>query len=250
MTDAGEFKDHFSGHAAAYARARPVYPAELYHFLSVCCAEHALAWDCATGNGQAAGMLAAEFQRVVASDASATQIAAASGADNIEFRVASAVASGLADASVDLITVAQALHWFDIERFFAEAERVLKPTGVLAVWCYGMCMIEPACDRIVHGLYDRLSPWWPPERRIVERGYSDIQMPFDAIDCPRFAMTVEWSAGDMLDYVATWSASQHCLRETDEDPVQAIAGPLRTAWGSARRAVHWPLYLKAARRPQ
>jgi SAM-dependent methyltransferase len=246
---ASQFKDHFSGHADAYARARPTYPAALYDFLHECSADHSLAWDCATGNGQAARMLGARFKNVIATDASATQVAAAEPCSNVEFRVAPAEASGLPAASIDLVTVAQALHWFDIERFFDECARVLKPGGVLAVWCYGTCMIEPACDRIVHGLYERLSPWWPPERRIVERGYSDIDLPFEAFPCPRFEMTVDWSAADMLDYIATWSASQHCLRDTGDDPVAAIRDELHAAWGEARRAVHWPLYLKAARNP-
>ena len=242
------FQDHFSGHAAAYASARPRYPQDLYRFLAACCGEQQLAWDCATGNGQAATALAAHFERVIATDASAQQIGSASPAERIEYRVAPAENSGIDAASVDLVTVAQALHWFDIDAFFAEVERVSKRGGVLAVWCYGVCNVEPAVDHIVQNLYSELDAWWPPERAIVESGYSGISLPFSRIECPVFAMQVEWGAGDMLAYLETWSATQRCRADTGADPVGELSAGLRKAWGDASRRVHWPLYLQASRR--
>ncbi len=247
MPDPG-FKDHFSGHAAAYAGARPGYPPELFRFLADASEERERAWDCATGSGQAAAGLAAHFGQVTATDASREQIASAAPIDGVEYRVARAEDSGLDGSSIDLVTCAQALHWFDIDAFFAEASRVLKPRGVLAAWCYGTCSIEPACDRIVHGFYRSLDPWWPPERRIVERGYRDIELPFPAIDCPRFAMQVDWDVAAMLAYLDTWSATRRCREDTGREPLDAIMAELRRTWGSGARTVRWPIHLQACRR--
>ncbi|MGB5345242.1 MAG: class I SAM-dependent methyltransferase [Woeseia sp.] len=245
---AASFKDHFSGHATAYASARPRYPQALTDFLADCCETRQTAWDCATGNGQAALLLAQRFQQVFATDASARQIAAASPHERVTYHVAAAEASALPANSVDLVTVAQALHWFDIERFFAEVARVLRPGGVLAAWCYGLCQVNAAVDRVVLDLYDELDEWWPAERQIVNSGYSDIALPFTAIDCPVFTMRLDWTADDMLAYLATWSATQRCRAATGREPVRDIALALRAAWGGGQRAAHWPLFLKASRR--
>lgn len=245
---AQSFPDHFSGHAAAYASARPRYPQDLYRFLAANCAVRQCAWDCATGNGQAAVALVEHFERVIATDASERQIAAADAVHGVDFRVAAAEASGLAAGSVDLVTVAQALHWFDIDAFFTEVRRVLKPAGVLAVWCYGVCNVQPEVDRLVQNLYTALDPWWPPQRALVEAGYSTITLPFARIECPVFAMQVRWRADDMLAYLDTWSATQRCRRDTGADPLQEMTAPLRAAWGQDERTVSWPLYLQASRR--
>lgn len=240
------FKDHFSGHAADYAAARPGYPDTLFEFLKHECQQHELAWDCATGNGQAAKSLVAYFDRVVATDASAEQIASAL-QDGIEFRVAPAEASGLEDGSVDLVTVAQALHWFDIDAFKAEAGRVLRPGGVLAAWCYGTCRLDGDCERIVHDYYQFLDPWWPPERVLIERGYRDIDLPGVALSCPALSMSVAWTAQQMLAYLASWSATVRCSEATGENPLVRIAKPLQEAWGGENRPVRWPVHLKASR---
>lgn len=241
------FKDHFSGHAAAYASARPNYPPSLFDFLADNCAARDCAWDCATGNGQAALELAVRYRRVVATDASAMQIAAAPPHERLEYRVATAENSGLETASIDLVTVAQALHWFDLDRFFNEVSRVVKPGGMLAVWCYGLCQVTATIDRIVFDYYESLATWWPPERRLVERGYSDITLPFALVECPQFTMQQDWSADDMLSYLSTWSATRRCSADTGSEPVAAIAAGLRAAWGPALRAVNWPLFLKVGR---
>src|SRR6266516_1372482 len=174
-----KFKDHFSGHAVEYAKFRPRYPDILFESLGSISPQHQLAWDCATGNGQAAVGLARHFDRVIATDASAQQIASAEPNDRISYRVAPAEASGIDSASVDLILVAQALHWFDLDRFFKEAKRVLKENGVLAISSYNVLEIAPEIDAIIWEFYrETTEPFWPPERELVETDSKDIKFPF------------------------------------------------------------------------
>lgn len=243
------FKDHFSGHAASYAASRPYYPAELFSHLAGLCAERTRAWDCATGNGQAAHSLTRHFDAVVASDASTEQILAAPLHPQIEYRVAPAENSGLDADSVDLITVAQALHWFDIERFFAEVNNVLRPGGILAYWCYGLCSVERGCDEILRSMYEFVDEHWPAERIIVEQGYRDIEPPLPVVDTPEFPMRAEWSADQLLDYIRTWSACQRFKRSVGKDPLEDFAESLRERWGPGARTVHWPLYLTVGQAP-
>lgn len=244
-----EWKDHFSGHAAEYAAARPRYPSALFAALARCCRRRQRAWDCATGNGQAALALAEHFDEVLATDASETQVAAASAHPRVRYRVATAEQPGIDAESLDLITVAQALHWFDINRFFAAAARCLRPGGALAYWCYGFCSIEPECDRVAQSIYAGLDDHWPPERAIVERGYRDIEPPFAALSLPAFEMTVRWSVEDMLAYIRTWSACQRAARATGADPLETAGDRLRASWGPGLRLVRWPIYLTACRKP-
>lgn len=243
----GAFKDHFSGHAESYAAYRPTYPDELFRFLADCCAHTRQAWDCATGNGQSAIALVPYFDRLTATDASATQIDAARRHPKIDYRVARAEDSGLPPHSVDLVTVSQALHWFDIDRFLAEALRVLVRGGVLAAWSYELCSVEPAVDALIVDFYRSIDDYWPPERRIVEEGYRGIDFPMAGIPAPDFEMTAAWSSDAMLGYLRTWSASQRFLRDRGSDPVDPIEERLRAAWGESERQVHWPLALKVGR---
>ena len=241
------FKDHFSAQSAGYARHRPHYPAALFEYLAGLGGRH-LAWDCATGNGQAAIALAAHFDRVVATDASRTQVEAALEHPGVTYRVAAAEDSGLDAGTVDLVTVGQALHWFDIPRFFAEAARVLVPGGHVAAWCYEVCTVSPECDAAVSRLYDDIvAAFWPPERRLVEEAYAGIAFPGAEIDAPPFEMNVRWTAADMLGYLRTWSACQHYLREHGDDPVGQVEEELRKAWGPAPRTVRWPLTVRVSR---
>lgn len=250
MSDAPEaprFKDHFSGHAPDYSAYRPTYPDELFEFLSGCCAAHGHAWDCATGSGQTARALTAFFDRVTATDASADQIAAAIPHPKIDYRVAHAEACGLEDASVDLVTVSQALHWLDIDRFFGEARRVLAAGGVLAVWSYDLCHVEPSCDAVIGEIYEALDEFWPPERRMVEARYAGIEMPLAEIAAPAFEMVHPWTVDEILGYMRTWSAHRRCLKETGVDEVAKREKPLRAAWGDSVRDVRWPLALRIGR---
>lgn len=245
------FKDHFSAGSPDYARFRPRYPAALFDWLASRSPAAALAWDVATGSGQAAVELASRFDRVVATDASAAQLASAERRPNVEYRREPAERSSLGAGSVDLVTVAQALHWFDHERFFAEASRVLRPGGLLAVWCYEVFETAPAVDAIVSRFYhDVIGAWWPPERRWIETGYADLVMPFPRVEAPAFALTARWDLDALVGYLGTWSAVQRYRADRGSDPLPAVRASLAEAWGdpAEERLVAWPLKLQAARR--
>ncbi len=244
------FKDHFSGHAADYARSRPTYPPELFDTLARLAPSRSHAWDCATGNGQAAEQLARHFDRVTATDASEEQIASAVRVERITFRVARAEQSGLPDASVDLLTVAQAAHWLDPAAFHDEVRRVVRPGGVVAIWCYGLCRIDPAIDEMIDAFYHgAIADHWPPERRHVENGYRDLAFPYEPIGVPSFEMRCRWERDRYLDYLATWSAVRRYRAATGRDPMRTIASRLARAWPDPRseRTIVWPLSLRVGR---
>jgi len=240
------FKDHFSKQAAGYAKFRPRYPQKLFDYLRSIAPSRQLAWDCGTGNGQAAVGLASLFDRVIATDASEKQIASAQSHKIVEYRVAPAENSGIESETLDLIMVAQALHWFDLDRFYAEAQRVLKLDGVLAASAYNLLQIEPAIDEIVNRYYyEVVGPFWPPERKLVEQ-FSDVPFPFQEIDPPEFEMTAQWNLDHLLGYLQTWSSTQRFIAANKRDPLEAIADDLRAAWGDPgqMRKVVWPLILR------
>ncbi len=242
-----QFKDHFSSQAAAYSHYRPDYPEALYDYLASIVPARDCAWDCATGSGQAACALARYFRRVIATDASARQVHNAVPHPGVEYRVATAEESGIDSNSVDLITVAQALHWFDTDRFFTEARRVLRPAGILAAWTYNLARIDPAIDAVVSRLYhDLVGPYWPVERRLLERGYRDIPFPFRELSPPEFDMHAYWSRDRLLGYLRTWSAVQRYREDRDVDPVALVEPEIDRAWGDmlAERKVTWPLTVR------
>jgi SAM-dependent methyltransferase len=247
-----KFPDHFSSVASRYADFRPHYPEELFDYLSTLAPRDAQVWDCAAGNGQATRGLAQRFARVVATDASAEQIASAPVLPNAEFRVALAEDSGLPDASVGLVTVAQALHWFDLPRFYAEVNRVLRPGGVLAVWAYGINRVEgEMVDALVQDFYGNLlGPYWPPSRQLLESGYRTLPFPFAEISAPPLRMEVRWPLERLLGYFSTWSATSRYVKATGENPLPALAEKLTPAWGDVNtpRLVAWPLALRAGRK--
>lgn len=245
------FHDHFSGVARGYASFRPRYPAALFDYLAALAPARAAVWDCACGNGQASVDLAARFEQVTATDASAEQIAAARAHPRIVYRVATAEQSELADHAVGLVTVAQAVHWFDRERFYAEVKRVLAPEGVLAVWAYGITTVEDAeAGALVQDFYARtLSPYWPPERLLVEAGYRTIDFPFAEIVPPAFHMEARWTLAQLLGYFSTWSATNRCIAATGRNPLEPLAADLRRVWGEPDmpRRIAWPLALRVGR---
>jgi SAM-dependent methyltransferase len=222
------FKDHFSGHADRYGAFRPTYPSELFSYLASLSPAHDLAWDCATGNGQAALALIPFFGRVVATDASSRQVAQALPNERIEYLVATAERTPLPDASVNLVTVAQALHWFDLAAFYAEVKRVTRPGGILAAWCYELHEITPEVDLVISRLYfDILGDDWPPERRLVEEGYRTIPFSFDEIEPPRFSMVAQWDLDRLLGYLGTWSAVVRHRDRCGSDPLDQIRANLK-----------------------
>ena len=245
------FPDHFSGVAGAYAEHRPRYPDRLFQWLAEVSPARGLAWDCATGSGQAAVGLAARFDRVLGTDASAAQIAAAEKHPRVEYRVSPAEASGLLDASVDLVAVAQALHWFDRPAFYGEARRVLRPGGLVAAWTYGASVFEdPRADAVHRRFYsDTVGPYWPPERALVEAGYRTIEFPFEEIEAPVFEMEADWPLSSFLGYVGTWSAVTRFRRERGHDPVAELGEELRQLWGNPEtpRRIRWPLAMRVGR---
>jgi len=241
------FKDHFSRLAAQYAAFRPAYPPGLFDYLAQLCRERRVAWDCACGTGQASVALADHFATVVATDASPQQLAAATPHSHVTYRVAKAEASGLDSKSVDLVTVAQALHWFDLDSFYAEVERVLVPAGVIAVWTYGLLHVEgDTVDALVQEFYhDIVGPYWPPERRHVEQGYRTLAFPFASASTPSFNMEERWERAHLLGYLRSWSATGRYAEVKGVDPVVELERRLGPLWAAQEvRKVTWPLALR------
>jgi ubiquinone/menaquinone biosynthesis C-methylase UbiE len=245
------FSDHFSAVSSSYAKFRPTYPAELYSWLASLTPDHSAAWDCAAGSGQASVDLAAHFDRVIATDASQAQIDTAVAHPRVDYRVASAEASGLPERSVDLVTVAQALHWFELDAFYDEVRRVLKPAGVLAAWSYGVATVEGCdVDAIAQRFYrETVGPYWPPETAIVEAGYRTLPFPFEEIEPPPFAMTARWTLPQLLGYFGSWSATARYIAMNGKDPTLDLMQQLAPFWGGPERirTVTWRIALRAGR---
>jgi SAM-dependent methyltransferase len=253
-------KDLFSNHSKEYARSRPNYPRPLFEFLVRLVRYRNPAWDCATGSGQAAVFLSEYFAKVIASDASKEQIENAQPRSNIRYEVFSAERANLADDSVDLITVAQALHRFDLDDFYKEARRVLRKddkggtraNGVIAAWAYGLHSISVEIDNIVHLLYeDILGSYWPKERKIVENRYQDTPFPFEEIDAPIFRIELDWSLSELIGYLYTWSSVQKFVYKNNSDPIKLVYDDLAVAWsdenGLHKKRVVWPIYMRVGR---
>ena len=243
------FKDHFSQHAGEYARHRPTYPDELFAYLASIAPDRALAWDCGTGNGQAARGLARYFSLIIATDASAEQIQNAFPDERVTYRVG-AEDAGPGPGSADLVTVAQALHWFDLDKFYEAAQLALKPGGVLAVWAYSLCRISPGVDHILDSFYfGTVGPYWPKERVLIDDGYRTIPFPFDEIQPPEFSIRLDWSLNDLLAYLRTWSPTKRFIAANGYDPVTLVEDNLVREWGNANeeKSVVWPLHIRVGK---
>lgn len=241
-------KDHFSGQAGDYARHRPRYPESLIRFVAQQAVGKERAWDCATGSGQCAVALAAHFKEVVATDLSQAQIDHAEKNPHVVYRVATAEDSGIESSSVDAITVAQAFHWFDFEKFYAEVRRVARPGAVIALWCYGLHEIEPAIDRICQKYYEEIvGSYWPAEVKWVREKYKTIPFPFKEITAPGFRIEEEWNLERVIGNLVSWSSTQYYRKDKGSDPIDLIRDELTKAWGDPRktRTARWNLYLRA-----
>jgi SAM-dependent methyltransferase len=241
------FEDHFSQQAQEYAQFRPSYPEGLYAYLASIAPERRLAWDCGTGNGQAALGLAAYFERVVATDASPDQISNAFPHERVAYLIQSAEHVSMDNSSVDLVSVAIAVHWFDLERFYREVRRVLRPGGILAVWTYHLPRIGERIDRQLRRYYSEvLSGYWPERFHYVDERYQTLPFPFEELPTPRFEMESNWDMKQLLGFLNSWSATQRYKNERGDHPLKEIWHELAEAWGEPQqtRKLKWPLYLR------
>lgn len=240
--------DHFSPLARAYARGRFGYPPALYQFLAAHCPAPDRAWDCGTGSGQAALDLTREFSNVIATDISLPLLQLAPAHPRIDYRAVSAEASGLPAASMDLVTVAQALHWFDLPRFWRETARVLKPGGLLAFWGYTWPLASPAIDGVLAEFRTVIAPHWPAKSELLQEEYRTVTPPFPEIECPHFVAEVDWMLEDYLAHWHSWSAVRYHREQFQFDLVARFAPRLQAAWpASGTMRVTWPLHLRVFR---
>jgi SAM-dependent methyltransferase len=236
------FQDHFSTQASVYAKARPHYPPGLFAELARLAPGRALAWDCGTGNGQAAVALARHFDQVIATEPSAAQLAEAMPHAHVVYLRSAELLPGVPEGTVDLVTAAQAAHWFDRPKFYAEVGRVLRPGGVVALWTYELCSITPEIDAAVYRFYKGpIGPYWPPERSHCETGYRELEFPFVELPFPAVAMEHHWTLAEFVGYLRSWSAVNHYIKAHNHDPVPALEKELAPLWGGEPRRISWPL---------
>lgn len=243
------FADHFSAAAADYANARPDYPDAVFAWIASIASAHARVWEAGCGSGQASRDLATVFDHVFATDPSAAQIAQASGPANITYAVGPAEQCSLPDASVDAVCVAQALHWFDRDAFFAECARVLKPGGVLVAWGYQDIEPPQKIAAAFDAFREDIASYWPPERAFIDSGYAEFEWPFAKMETPALAMTADWPLARLLGYVSSYSAVKNYRETTGCDPVAMHAAAIADAWGDAQTSLRlqWPLFVHAGR---
>jgi len=244
--------DYFSKQAAEYALYRPHYPPGLFAYYASLVTIRDLAWDCATGSGQAAVPLTDYFNGVVATDLSESQIRSAARNPHVQYAVASSGATCLADRCADLVTVAQALHWFDLDGFYAELDRVLKPGGVFAVSSYDSATIDdPALqERYADFEWGTLGDFWPPRRKLVGMALRDFEFPYTELTPSAFTLQAHWTLAELIGYVRSWSATASFIAQMGSDPTPDLERALRPAWGDPgrRRLVSWPFVLRVGRK--
>lgn len=242
-------KDNFSKDSHLYAKYRPTYPIDLFNFIFELGENKDLAWDCATGNGQVATQLAKEFKQVEATDLSASQLENALQLENINYSVQLAEKTDFNNSQFDLITVAQAIHWFDFDKFYAEVNRTLKPDGIIAVIGYGLLKVSAEIDEIINHFYENIiGPFWDEERKYIEENYQTIPFPFEEISTPSFQIELNWTAENLLNYLSTWSAVKHYEKAKNESPLKFIKNELKTRWGKQKREVNFPVLLRAGKK--
>jgi ubiquinone/menaquinone biosynthesis C-methylase UbiE len=243
--------DIFSKQANTYKKYRPAYPQELYDEILQFIPERSSCWDCATGNGQVAIELSKYFDEVFATDISQEQLAEAERADNIKYMVERAEKSSFTENKFDLITVAQAIHWFDMEAFNNEVYRVTRNGGVIAIWAYGLLRINKEIDKQLDKFcYKTLRPFWNPERKHVDKAYSTVIFRFDQINEEKSRnITTQWDLEHLEGYLNSWSGVQHFIAQSDGlNPVPGLIKRIKQLWGSnLKNKINFPLYLKVGR---
>lgn len=242
-------KDNFSAQSQDYARFRPGYSDDLFQFLLSVVPDRKCAWDCATGNGQAAGILSSFFEQVYATDISQQQIENAVRKENIKYSIQPAERTSFADDQFDLVTVAQAIHWFDFADFFKEVKRVVKKDGIIAVIGYNLLRIEPAIDQLIQEFYTvTMGDYWDPERKFIDEGYQTIPFPFEIVPAPAFSSTYRWRQAQLLGYISTWSAVQHYINKNNVHPVSEFSKKIAAIWPEhEEKKVVFPLLLRVGR---
>lgn len=242
-------KDNFSSGSDKYAQFRPAYPAGLFTFLLSLVPHRERAWDCGTGNGQVAAVLADSFAHVDATDISAAQLQSAVAHERIEYSVQPAEKTSFPNASFDLITVAQAIHWFDFDAFYREVNRTIRPGGVLAVIGYDLIRFGSALDAVLDEFYrDVVGPYWDRERRYIDEQYRTLSFPYVDLPAPEFAIEVEWSLDHLIGYIGTWSAVKHYQKALGSDPVESIRTDLKKNWGGEDvKTGKFPILLRVAK---
>ncbi|MFO1378658.1 MAG: class I SAM-dependent methyltransferase [Steroidobacteraceae bacterium] len=242
------FVDLFSDGARQYAAAWPRYPEALFDFIAARAPSRRRAWDCGTGNGQAAVSLAGRFDAVAATDPSAEQIGIAVPRPNVEYSVQPAEQTAFPAACFDAICVAQALHWLRLEAFFREVRRVAVPGALFAAWGYSWFSVSPEFDAVFdRSILQPLQRHWEPNNRLLWNAYAEIEFPFDRLATPGFTMTMDWTLAQLLAYVGTWSALRRCLASEGPAFLQVAASELNACWGEAgcARRVSMPLHVVA-----
>ena len=239
-------KDNFSDQSKAYAQFRPHYPGEMFAYLFTLLNAKDAAWDCGTGNGQVAGVLADHFTNVYATDISQQQLNEAVKKNNIHYSVQPAEKTSFADDQFDLITIAQAIHWFQFDTFYGEAKRTLKPKGLIAVIGYGLVQTEKSLQEIINHFYTKIiGPFWDAERHYIDEGLQTIPFPFEEIKMPAFTMVYEWSFEQLIGYIGTWSAVKHYAKQNQTDPVLLIKDSLESVWGNqSHHSFTFPILLR------
>jgi ubiquinone/menaquinone biosynthesis C-methylase UbiE len=241
-------RDRFSTQSKLYASFRPTYPKALYEFIINLVKDKSTAWDCGCGNGQVANDLSRYFQKICATDISAKQIENAVSVENIDYSICSAEQTPFDNSVFDLIAVAQALHWFDVSRFYEEAKRVAKPEAILAIWGYGLLRITPSIDKkIDHFYHEVVGPYWDKERKLIDDHYQTILFSFERIPAPDFSIQYQWKLEHVIGYLNTWSSVVRFKEKNGYNPVDSFTDEILPLWGDTYQPVAFPVFTLIAR---
>ena len=242
-------KDNFSLHSDKYAKYRPTYPLEFFNYLNSLVLNKKNAWDCGTGNGQVAFELSKTFDHVFATDISQSQIDNASKSDNISYSVQPAEKTNFKDQVFDLIIIAQAIHWFDFEKFYSEVRRTAGENALICVVGYGRIEISENIDSIVGNFYENIiGKYWDKERKYIDENYKTIPFPFQEIQTPNFINTIHWTLEQLIGYLNTWSAVKHFIKENCHNPIDKLRSELEQYWEKEQlKEVRFPLLLRVGK---